>query len=58
MRVNHLLSKYIPLIDILPIDNKPITKPSDASLLVTSPEEIQKNLEQWRKYNQRIHIIV
>ena len=32
------------------------TVPADASLIVTSPQEAQKNLEEWRRYEARIHI--
>ena len=32
--------------------------PSDASLIVTSPSEIARNLEDWRRYEARIHIKV
>jgi len=57
MYVEKLLREYVPLIDtyIMPEKN---TRSSDASLLVTSPEEIQENLQRWRDYNERIHIVV
>ena len=56
MQVNKLLDKYIPLIDPVYIKDK--IKPSDTSLLVTTPEEIQRNLEAWRKQEERLHIVV
>ena len=34
------------------------TRPADVSLIVTSPQEAQKNLEDWRRFEARIHIIV
>jgi hypothetical protein len=34
------------------------TVPADASLIVTSPQEAQKNLEEWRRFEARIHIVV
>jgi len=34
------------------------TVPADASLIVTSPQEVQKNLEEWRRFEARIHIVV
>jgi len=34
------------------------TRPADTSLIVTSPQEIQKNLEEWRRFEARLHIIV
>ena len=59
MEVNsRLLQKYIPLIDPAYVETKPITKSSDTSLLVTTPEEIQRNLQRWREHNERIHIVV
>jgi hypothetical protein len=57
MEVGKLLDKYIPLID--PVYTKEeLAKPKDTSLLVTSPEEIQRNLEAWRKREERLHIVV
>ena len=56
MEVGKLLDKYIPLIDT--VYTKQETKPSDTSLLATSPEEIQRNLEAWRKHEERLHIVV
>ena len=32
--------------------------PSDTSLLSTTPEEIQKNIQRWREFNERIHVVV
>lgn len=59
MEINSkLLQKYIPLIDPVYVENKPITKSSDTSLLVTTPEEIQRNLQRWREHNERIHVVV
>ena len=55
MEVGKLLDKYIPLIDSVYTKE---TKPSDTSLLVTTPEEIQRNLEAWRKHEERLHIVV
>ena len=34
------------------------THPADVSLIVTSPQEAQKNLEEWRRFEARIHIVV
>jgi hypothetical protein len=34
------------------------TRPADASLIVTSPQEVQKNLAEWRRFEARIHIVV
>ena len=56
MQVNKLLDKYIPLIDT--VYTKQEIKPSDTSLLVTTPEEIQRNLDAWRKREERLHIVV
>ena len=58
MEVNPLLKKYIPLVDDVPTPSTQTTKPSDTSLLVSTPEEIQRNLKAWRELNERIHIIV
>jgi hypothetical protein len=33
-------------------------RPADTSLIVTSPQEIQKNLEEWRRFETRLHIVV
>ena len=38
---------------------KPVPQvPSESSLLSTPPEEIQKNIERWREFNERIHVVV
>lgn len=38
---------------------KPIPQPPDeSSLLSTPPQEIQKNIERWREFNERIHVVV
>ena len=58
MEVNSLSPKFVPLVDNMAYEKKPDVKPNDTSLLVTTPEEIQKNLQQWRDFNERIHIIV
>ena len=56
MEVNNLLPKYIPLIDPIPY---PIEKTKqDSSLLVSTPEEIERNLKAWRSLEERLHIIV
>lgn len=59
METNQISQKYIPLIDPAPLDEKLKNKNvNDSSLLVTSPEEIQRNLERWRDHNERLHIVV
>jgi hypothetical protein len=40
------------------VDQVDIRPAVDASLIVTSPQEVQKNLDLWRRFNARIHIIV
>ena len=56
MEVNNLIPKYIPLIDPAPVpENKNM---EEASLLVTTPQEIERNLKAWRELGERIHIIV
>ena len=32
--------------------------PSEFSLLSTPQQEIQKNIERWREFNERIHVVV
>ena len=56
MEIKNLLPTYIPLIDPAYID-KDTTK-KDSSLLVTTPEEIERNLQAWRDLKERIHIVV
>ena len=58
MEVNSLSPKFVPLVDNMAYEKKPDVKPNDTSLLVTTPEEIQRNLEAWRKHEERIHIVV
>jgi len=56
MEIKNLLPTYIPLIDPALIDKN--TTKEDSSLLVTTPEEIERNLKAWRELEERIHIIV
>lgn len=50
-------AKPVPLIDPVPAaQTQP--PPSDQSLLVMTPEEIQHNLEQWRQLQARLHVVV
>ena len=58
MEVSRLLPQYIPLVDPQPLPDRPLAPSSDASLLVMSPQEIQRNLEQWRELKERIHVVV
>jgi hypothetical protein len=58
MEVNYLVNKYVPLIDTYDYYLSKLPKPSDSSLLSTTPEEIQRNLEAWRKQEEKLHIIV
>ena len=39
-------------------NNSRLQSPPDSSLLSTSPQEIQKQLERHREYQDRIHIVV
>ena len=56
MEVSSLIPKYIPLIDPVPY---PVDKTGqDSSLLVSTPEEIERNLKAWRELEERLHIIV
>jgi len=57
MEVNFLLKKYVPLVDNIPIVTQPKNL-SDTSLLVSTPEEIERNLKAWRELNERLHIVV
>ena len=54
MEVNNLIPKYIPLIDPISVPQKQ----QESSLLVTTPEEIQRNLQAWRENKERLHIVV
>ena len=56
MRVDNDPMTYVPLIDP-PVAPRNQPAPSDQSLLVMSPEEIQRNLEQWRQQQQRLHVV-
>jgi hypothetical protein len=58
MDVNNLTPKFVPLIDNLVTEQKTNIKPSDTSLLITTPEEIKENLQRWIEHNERIHVIV
>jgi hypothetical protein len=59
MEVKNLVNnKYVPLIDTYYNHDTKLPKPSDSSLLSTTPEEIQRNLMMWRKEQERIHIVV
>lgn len=58
MEVNPLLKKYIPLVNDIPLPTSKPNNLSDTSLLVSSPEEIERNLKAWRDLNERLHIIV
>lgn len=58
MEINKLISRYVPLIDTYYNHDTKLPKPSDSSLLSTTPEEIQRNLEMWRKDQERLHIVV
>ena len=56
MEVSKLLPKYIPLIDPVPYPEDKTKQ--DSSLLVSTPEEIERNLKAWRELRERLHIIV
>lgn len=56
MRIDNDPLAYVPLIDP-PVVDKPQSVPSDQSLLVMTPEEIQRNLDQWRHLEARLHIV-
>jgi len=59
MEVNNLVNnKYIPLVDTYDYYLSKLPKPSESSLLSTTPEEIQRNLQAWRRQEERLHIIV
>ena len=51
-------NKYIPLVDTYSNHNTKLPNPNSASLLSSSPEEIQRNILAWREQQQRIHIVV
>ena len=56
MRVDNNPWAYVPLIDP-PQAPRNQPEPSDQSLLVMTPEEIQRNLEQWRQQQERLHVV-
>ena len=56
MRVDNNPLAYVPLIDP-PQAPRNQPAPSDQSLLVMTPEEIQRNLEQWRQQQERLHVV-
>jgi hypothetical protein len=56
MRVDNNPLAYVPLIDP-PVVNKNQPALSDQSLLVMTPEEIQRNLEQWRQQQATLHVV-
>ena len=56
MEVQNLTPKYVPLIDPIPY---PIDRSKqDSSLLVSTPQEIERNLKAWRALEERLHVIV
>ncbi len=44
--------------DLIPRREPPKPPPSEASLLSSTPEEIKRNIERWREFNERIHVVV
>lgn len=56
MEVNKLTPEYIPLIDPIPYPEN--RKVQETSLLSSTPEEIERNIQAWRELKERIHVIV
>jgi hypothetical protein len=56
MRVDNNPLTYVPLIDP-PQAPRNQPAPRDESLLAMTPEEIQRNLEQWRQQQKRLHVV-
>lgn len=56
MEVNKLTPEYIPLIE--PIPHPENRNVRETSLLSSTPEEIERNIQAWRELKERIHIIV
>lgn len=57
MHVDPAQPQPVPLIDPRPTAPKAVPPVSDTSLLAQSPEEIQRNLEQWRQQQARLHVV-
>ncbi len=58
MEVNYLVNRYVPLIDTYDYYLSKLPQPNDTSLLSTTPEEIQRNLQAWLKQEERLHVVV
>jgi len=54
MEIDSLIPKYVPLIEPINIP----AKMQESSLLVSTPEEIQRNLQAWRENKERLHVVV